>query len=140
MPWVLLPGTLFWIFFVLALTTKNTAVVVITVVLGVGTFVGFGSFAFVRWRKEKNIKRRVWANGSPARARVVSAKADGELNNHPYVTMKLAVIGGRTVQIRQVISQLMVSKVQPGEEIDVKVDQLDPTIVVVDAALTPYGY
>ncbi len=139
-PLVLLPGTLFWVMFIVALTTKNRVAVIITVILGVGTFVGFGSRAIVKWRREKNVKRRVWAEGSPGVATVLEANANGSLNNHPYVEMKLHVAGGRIVHVRQVISQIMVSKVQPGEEIAVRVDQLDPSVVVVDEALTPYGY
>lgn len=94
-PLVLLPGTLFWIFLVLALVTRI--------------------------------------------ATVVTSRTNGSLNDHPYVELTLD-LGGRTVEVRQVIAQIMVSQVQPGEEIAVKVDPLDPDVVVVDETLTPYGY
>jgi len=138
-PLVLLPGTLFWVFFVIALVTKNDLVVAATIVLGVGTFVGFASAALRTSAVQRKLKKRVWAEGSPATATVLSSRTNGSLNDHPYVEMTLDLVG-REVAVRQVISQIMVSKVQPGEEIAVKVDQLDPSVVVVDESLTPYGY
>jgi len=138
-PLVLLPGTLFWVFLVIALVTKNDVVVTLTIVLGVGTFVGFGAAALRRSATERTIKKRVWADGSPTTATVLTSRTNGSLNDHPNVEMTLD-LGGREVAVRQVISQIMVSSVKPGEEIAVKVDQQDPSIVVVDEALTPYGY
>lgn len=136
---VLLPGALFWIFLVIALVTENRVVVLVTIVLGVGTFVGFATAALRKSAVERTIKKRVWAEGSPTTATVLTSRTNGSLNDHPYVEMTLD-LGGREVAVRQVISQIMVSSVKPGEEIAVKVDQTDPSIVVVDEALTPYGY
>jgi hypothetical protein len=34
----------------------------------------------------------------------------------------------------------MVGRIEPGDEIAVKVDPSNPAIVVVDPELTPYGY
>lgn len=138
-PLVLLPGALFWIFLVIALVTENQVVVAVTIVLGVGTFVGFAAAALRKSAVERTIKKRVWAEGSATTATVLTSRTNGSLNDHPYVEMTLA-LGGREVAVRQVISQIMVSSVKPGEEIAVKVDQTDPSIVVVDEALTPYGY
>lgn len=138
-PLVLLPGALFWIFLVIAVVTENQVVVAVTIILGVGTFVGFAAAALRKSAIERTIKKRVWAEGSPTTATVLTSRTNGSLNDHPYVEMTLD-LGGREVAVRQVISQIMVSSVKPGEQIAVKVDQTDPSVVVVDEALTPYGY
>lgn len=138
-PLVLLPGTLFWVVLIAAVVTKEPWLIGLTVVLGVGTFGGFATVALTRSATERALKRRVWAEGSATTATVVTSRTNGSLNDHPYVEMTL-LVGGRNVAVRQVISQIQLSKVAPGEEIAVKVDQLDPSVVVVDEALTPYGY
>lgn len=138
-PLVLLPGTLFWVAVVAAIVTQEPVVIGLAVVLGVGTFAGFAVLAVARGNVERKTKKRVWAEGSPATARILASRTNGSLNDDPYVELDLEV-GGRTVAVRQLISQIQLSKVAQGLEIDVKVDVLDPTVVVVDEALTPRGY
>ncbi|MGO4255699.1 hypothetical protein [Marmoricola sp. RAF53] len=141
---VLLPGSLFWVFLVIALITQNPVVITLTAVLAVGTALAFGGYAFRTWRSSKTLRRRVWADGTPATATVLRAQTSGSLNNHPYVDLELEVTAPgaapRVVLARQLISQLMLSKVQPGASIAVKVDPTDPGVVVLDEELTPYGY
>jgi hypothetical protein len=141
---LLVPGTLFWPLLIAAIITKNSVVIAITVILGVGTFAGFGLAAITKAAREEKVKRRVWAEGIPATAKVLKAVPNGSLNNHPYVEMHLEVTdeAGRTTfaDVRQVISQIMANRVQPGSEIRVKIDPTDPSVVVVDEELTPYGY
>lgn len=137
-PLVVLPGTLFWVFVILAAVTKNPVLITLAVVFGVGTFAGFGSVALRQSAVARKRNRRVWAEGSATTATVLTARTNGALNNDPYVELELDV-NGRTVAVRQLISLIMLSKVQPGEQVAVKVDLLDPTVVVLDVALTPAG-
>lgn len=141
---LVLPGTLFWIFVVIAIVTEDAIVIGITIALGVGTFLGFAGMAIRKSSAEKKVKRRIWAEGTPGTAKVVKAKPNGSMNDNPYVELRLEVsVPGqpiRSVDVRQLISQVMVSRVQPDSEIAVKVDPADPTVVVVDEELTPYGY
>lgn len=138
-PLVLLPGTLFWVAVVAAVVTGEPVVIGLAVLLGLGTFAGFAIVAVTKGNADRATKKRVWAEGSPATARILASRTNGSLNNDPYVELDLEV-GGRTVALRQLISQIQLSKVQQGLEIDVKVDVLDPDVVVVDEALTPRGY
>ena len=141
---LLVPGTLFWPFLIAAIITGNPVVIALTVVLGVGTFAGFGLAAIRKSLREKAVKRRVWASGIPATAKVVKSTANGSLNNHPYVQMHLEVTdqAGQIsyADVRQVISQIHANRTQPGSEFPVKIDPDDRKIVVVDPELTPYGY
>jgi hypothetical protein len=140
----LIPGTVFWTLVILGVATGNTAIWVAAGIVGAATAVGFLSPALRRFFGDRATHKRVWAEGFPATARVVSARTDGNLNNHPYVDLTLEVTVPnqlpRQVEVRQVISQLMVGRIEPGKEIAVKVDRNDPNVVVVDEELTPYGY
>jgi len=132
------------VFLVIALITQNEVVITLTAVFAVGTALAFGIYAFRTWRSGKTVRRRVWADGTPATATVLRAQTSGSLNNHPYVDLELEVTepgaAPRVVLARQLVSQLMLSKVQPGATIDVKIDPTDPDVVVLDEELTPYGY
>jgi uncharacterized membrane protein len=140
----LLPGTAFWTLVIIGIATGSAGVWFAAAVLGVVTFLGFLLFATSKATATRKTKKRVWADGIPATAKVIRAQASGSLNNHPYVDLTLEVTVPnqlpRTVEVNQVISQLMVGKIEPGDEIAVRVDRNDPKIVVVDEALTPYGY
>lgn len=138
-PLALLPGTLFWVAVVVSVVTRNSVVIAITVVLGVGTFVGFAVVAVTKGTAARKRKRQVWATGTATTATVVASRTNGSLNNDPYVQLTLQV-GDRTVEVRQLVSQIMLSKVQPGEQITVKIDPADPATVVVDQALVPSPY
>src|SRR5690348_4168350 len=123
---LLIPGTLFWPFLIASIITGNPVVITITVLLGVGTFVGFGSAAIVKSLRQKKLKRRVWADGIPGTAKVIRSLANGSLNNHPYVEMHLEVTDetGRVsfADVRQVISQIHANRTQPGSAFPVKID------------------
>jgi hypothetical protein len=140
----LVPGTVFWVLVIIGVATGAAGVWIAAAVLGLLTVLGFLVASAMKPTTGRRTGRRVWADGIPATARVVKALANGNMNNHPYVEMTLDVtVPGhppRTVEVRQLISQLMVGRIEPGDEIAVKVDRNDPTIVVVDEALTPYGY
>lgn len=140
----LLPGTAFWTLVIVGIATGSSGAWIAAAVLGVVTFLGFLLFATTKATTTRRTRRRVWADGIPATARVVAAHANGSLNNHPYVDLTLEVTvpgqAPRTVELRQVISQLMVGRIEPDKEIAVKVDRDNPEVVAIDEALTPYGY
>jgi uncharacterized membrane protein len=140
----LLPGTAFWTLVIIGIATGSVGVWIAAAILGAVTFVGFLVYAGSKATATRRTKKRVWAEGIPATAKVVAARAGGSLNNHPYVDLTLEVTvpnqSPHTVEVNQVISQLMVGRIEPGDEIAVKVDPSNPAIVVVDPELTPYGY
>jgi hypothetical protein len=141
---LLLPGTVFWVLVIVGVATGSAGVWIAAGVVGAATAAGFATMRLRAWSSTRAVNKRVWAGGIPATARVISASANGSLNNHPYVDLSLEVAlpgqSPRTVAVRQVISQLMVARIEPDKEIAVKIDPNDPGIVVIDEALTPYGY
>ena len=141
---LLIPGTVFWVLVILGVATGSTPIWVAAGIVGVLTALGFASFSVFNWSKKKSVNKRVWADGIPATARVVSARSNGSLNNHPYVDLSLEVTAPgqspRTVELRQVVSQLMIGRIEPDKEIAVRIDRANPDVVVIDEALTPYGY
>ena len=89
-------------------------------------------------------RQRIWAEGTPARARVVAIRATGSrINQDPRVALDLEVtVPGQEpyrVQLTALVSNLAVPRVQPDCSIDVRVDPQAPTHVVIDPGLTPPG-
>ena len=141
---LLVPATAFWVLVFVGIATGSAGVWFAAAVVGVLAFLGPLAVASTKPATSRKTGRRVWADGIPATARIVSAQATGNLNNNPYVdfTLEVTVPGQapRTVQARQVVSQLLVGRIEPGKEIAVKVDRNNPDVVVIDEELTPYGY
>jgi uncharacterized membrane protein len=141
---LLLPGTAFWVLVFVGIATGNAGVWIAAAIVGVVAFLGLLLLVGTKAVATRSTKKRVWADGVPATAKVLKARADGSLNNHPYVDLTLEVTvphqSPRTVELRQVVSQLLVGRIEPGKEIPVKVDRDNPDVVVIDEELTPYGY
>ena len=81
-------------------------------------------------------RRRIWKSGTPATARVIALSDVGGEDN-PEVDLELE-IHSRKVKVRSLISRLAVPRIQPGCEIQVRVDPADGAKVVIDPGLTPY--
>ena len=95
------------------------------------------------WAAEAAERKRIWTSGKPATARVVNlAKTPRGGEDDPEVDLDLEVRVDGTppsaVKVRTLISQLAVPRVQPGCEIQVRVDPADGKKLVIDPALTPY--
>ena len=85
-------------------------------------------------------RRRIWKSGTPATARVIAiAEVGGGGDETPEVDFELEVGTPPTkVKVRSLVSRLAIPRIQPGCEIQVRVDPSDATKVVIDPALTPY--
>ena len=85
-------------------------------------------------------RERILDQGTLAKARIVSAKNNGAMNNDPYVDFVLEVQpeGGEPYQVeyRTLVSQMAIPRVQPDTEIDVWVDPTNPQAVVIDPKFT----
>ena len=88
-------------------------------------------------------RRRIWKNGRPATARVIALSEVGRGEDHPEADLELEVrVEGAppaTVKVRSLVSRLAVPRIQPGCEIQVRVDPADGNKVVIDPGLTPYS-
>ena len=82
-------------------------------------------------------RRRIWKSGTPATARVITLSDVGGEDN-PEVDLELEILS-RKVKVRSLISRLAVPRIQPGCEIQVRVDPADGNKVVIDPGLTPYS-
>ena len=87
-------------------------------------------------------RRRIWKSGKPATARVIALSEVGGAEDHPEADLELEVrVDGAPparVRVRSLISRLAVPRIQPGCEIQVRLDPADGNKVVIDPALTPY--
>jgi hypothetical protein len=143
--WLVLAGTGFWVLVFAGIFTENTSLLGAATVLALVTAVIVIRDAIRSASARKAERERVWAVGTPARATVVSLTSGrgGGFNDHPMVdfVLDVTVAGGsaRRLSASAVISQLAIPRVQPGCEIDVKIDPLDEANLVVDPALTPYA-
>lgn len=112
----------------IALTT-GLAMAVVAIIVGVR-----------RSRARRAMRRRLLDEGIVTKARIVSAKSNGALNNDPYVDFVLEVLPEGEdpyhVAYRTLVSQIAIPRVQPGNEIDVYVDPADPAAVLIDPSVT----
>ena len=144
-PLLLVPGMLFWALILGGIFTKNNTFIGIGVVLAVVSIVVGLTFKGRAAAAERNEKKKLWAEGVDATAKVVTiGTGRGSLNDHPRVLFDLEVnVPGKlpyTVQLEALVSQLAIPRIQPGATIAVKVDKADGQKVLIDTALTPYGY
>lgn len=141
--WIVIPGTLFWVLIGVGATTDNDAFIGAAVVIGVGSIAVFLGSGLKRHAAESAERRRIWDEGRPATARVVTLTDTGSrFNRHPVCVLELEVSDGGTTRrasVRAVVSTLAVPRVQPGCEVAVRVDRADESAVVIDPALTVFG-
>jgi hypothetical protein len=144
-PLMFLPGTVIWILIGVGFATGED------LLIGLGVACAISAFLVLAIRKVRSSgrarleRRRIWNEGTEALARIITIGTDGgSFNDHPYVDFELDVnVSGRPtyrVSTRALISQLAIPRVQPGCDIAVRIDSAAPDELVVDAALTPYGY
>ena len=86
---------------------------------------------------EQAERQRIWKTGRPATAKVIKIVEVGG-DDQPEVDLELDVAGGSPVKVRSLISRLAIPRIQPGCEIQIRIDSADAKKVVVDPALTPY--
>jgi len=86
-------------------------------------------------------RKRIWKTGTPATARIVKITEIGG-DDHPEVDLdlELRAEGGAAapLKVRSSISRLAIPRIQPGCEIQVRVDPADAKKLVIDPSLTPY--
>jgi hypothetical protein len=86
-------------------------------------------------------RKQIWKTGKPATARVVKITEVGG-DDQPEVDLDLEVRSDGApetpVKVRSLISRLAIPRIQPGCEIQVRVDPSDAKKIVLDPALTPY--
>jgi hypothetical protein len=139
-PLLVFAGTGFWVLVGIGAATGNSVLIGLAVVLAGGTAVVAISRAARTASARRAEAERVWAEGLPARAQVVSLEATGaRLNSNPKVELVLDVtVAGREpyrTSVSMFVSTLAIPRVQPGCEIDVRVDPADVANLVVDPAL-----
>jgi hypothetical protein len=144
-PLMFVPGALMWGLIITGTVTGNTTFIGI----GVGVFAVFAAILITRKVKQSGVARkdrlRVWREGEPATAKIISIGTNGGgINDHPRVQMQLEIRReGRApyqTHTSAIISKLAIPRIQPDCEIQIRIDPNDSTNVLVDAALTPYGY
>jgi hypothetical protein len=140
-----LPGTLFWVLLVAGIMTGNDTMVGVAIAIAAVTVVTVLTVKIRASSAERAERRRLWREGTPATARVVTLGGKGgSINDHPYVDLDLEVTvadkAPYRASVRALISQLAIPRIQPECRIAVRVDPQDPARLVVDSALTPYGY
>jgi hypothetical protein len=143
--WAAIPGTLFWGLVIAGVLTEDSALIGAAVGLFAVTAIAVITLKVRASAAARADRRRVWTTGEPGRARVVSIRSPGGgINGHPRVDFELEVTRAHQAPYRTrlnaLISELAVPRIQPGCEIEVRVDPDDRENVLIDEALTPYGY
>lgn len=144
-PLLLAYGALFWGLVIAGSLTGNTGLIGAAVAMFLIVAVAVIARAVRAAGARRAEQRRIWMEGQPARASVVAlSPTGGSFNDHPYVDLELEVQrdGGAPyrVTVQALVSLLAIPRVQPRCEIAVHVDRADRTRLVIDPALTPYGY
>lgn len=129
----------FWTLVVVGAVKAQDTLIGIALGLGLAVAVFAITVAVRRSRARRAEEARILDQGTLTRARIVTAKNNGALNNDPYVDFVLEVLpeGGEPYQVtyRTLVSQMAIPRVQPDTEIDVYVDPADPESVVIDPSL-----
>ena len=144
-PLVFIPGTLFWVLVGIGMVRHDNRFVGTAVVLLVVTLVLVGIRAMRMSSHERAERARIWSQGAPATAKVVSISTKGGgLNDNPNIDFELDVLSpdGAPYRARTtiVVSLLAIPRIQPGCEIQVRVDANDRGVVLIDESLTYLGY
>jgi hypothetical protein len=142
---LVVPGTLFWVLALAGIFTKNNLLIGGAVVLALVTIVMAITMKVRTGAATKAEEQRIYAQGTPARARIIRiGTSGGNTNGHPNIDFELEVtIPGQEpyrVNLTALVSKLAISRVQPDTVIDVRVDPADRQRVLLDASLTPYGH
>jgi hypothetical protein len=142
---LVIPGTLFWALVIAGATTGNEAMIGVAVAMGAVVALSVIILAVRRSAAARADRKRIWETGATATARVLAIGADGSsFNDHPNVDLQVEVTrdGASPYQatVRALISQLAIPRIQPGCTIAVRIDPNDAGNLLVDPALTPYGY
>jgi len=123
-------------------TDNQTMITIGAVLIGVTVLI-FLVIKFGEMSHAQEERKRIWKEGRAATARVIAiTEAPGSAEDHPEVDLDLEVRvdGAPPVpgKVRSLISRLAIPRIQPGSEIQVKVDPADAKKIVIDPALTPY--
>jgi len=136
-PLVLVPGTIIWPILIIGVIKKNDVLIGtgITIIL---VFVVGG--LIIKGRRSAAARAetsRIWSEGKPARARVTNiATRGGGLNDNPLVQFELSVEpegqDAYQVSTSAIIDKLAIPRIQPGCELEVRIDPSDPSRVALD--------
>jgi hypothetical protein len=144
-PIAFVPGALFWACVAVGFATDNKVIVGVGVAIAV-VFVTMKVTRMIRASAAMRAERkRVWRDGVPTTARIVNiGTKGGGINDNPMIDFELDVAQSderpHRVRVSTIVSKLAIPRVQPGCEIAVRLDPRDPSNLVIDEALTPYGY
>jgi len=137
---ITLGSMVFWTLVIIAAVEHSDTLVGIALGLGAVIAILAVTVAIRRSRARRAEHARILDQGTLAKARIVSARNNGSLNNNPYVDFVLEVQPEGEepyrVEHRTLVSQMAIPRVQPDTEIDVYVDPSDPQSVVIDPAVT----
>jgi len=137
---IALGSMVFWALVIVAAVEESDLLVGVALAIGAVIAAVLITRAVRRSKARSAQRTRILDEGTLARARIVSAKNNGALNNDPYVDFVLEVQpeGGEPYRVehRTLVSQMAIPRVQPETEIDVWVDPTDPESVVIDPKLT----
>ncbi|WP_394834338.1 hypothetical protein LVJ94_48350 [Pendulispora rubella] len=144
-PLLLVPGLLCWVLIGVGAATGNRTWIGLGTILTILSIV-VGLVATARRSSAKRAEAgRIWAGGMRGRAKVVDISTKGgRVNDNPTIDFELDVTpeGQSTyrAQVSVLVSLLAIPRIQPGCEIEVRIDPQDRSKVVVDEKLTYLGY
>ncbi len=144
-PLMFLPGLLFWGVFGYGIATGNETVLGIGTVLVVATIVTVLVIRGMASAAETKDLARIWLEGDPAQAKIVRIKETGaSFNDHPQVDFELEVTDrmGRAfrTEATSYIRTIAIPRIQPGCELEVRIDPQDRGRVVLHEDVVYPGY
>lgn len=144
-PLMFVPGTVFWALVIFGTTTKNNAALGVAVVLAVATGIVAITYKARASAAKANLKKQIWTDGRVGVAKILAIGTNGgEMNDNPLVKLDLEVevdgVPTYLASTEALISKLAIPRIQPECKINVRVARENLQLIVVDQALTPYGY
>lgn len=128
-------------------TTGNDNLIGIGVGIFVVTFIAALVLKISKADSAHKALGELWRTGTPAKAKILNIQTNGSgMNDNPRIQFDLEiVVEGRApykLHTDFMVSKIRLPAIQPGEEIEVRVDPNDPNSIAPDETLIypPYRY
>lgn len=144
-PAVFAPGLVVWPLIIIGAVQENWTLIGVGIALAISSLVAGLIIKGLRFTAARAAEARIWHEGAPGIAKVLSISSrGGGMNGHPRVEFELEIQpeAGSAYPARAsvIIDKLAIPRVQPGCELQVRVDPSDPSRVALDESVTYLKY
>lgn len=143
-PLLFLPGLLFWGLVGVGIATENQTMLGVSALFAVVCVITGISIKVRAAKATRDEQARVWFEGTPATAKVVSISSSGGLNDNPRVDFELEICpeGQQSfpATVTAIVSKLAIPRIQPDCQLKVRFDPEERTNIALDESVLYLRY